>query len=152
MKKIIFLMIIFALTFSWAMPVLAEQGNNNATSTAPAWGLKKKIAETTDWTCVITAVDKRETAVATAYETKTTAIKLALSNKKTALKEALAKTDSKERIKARNKAWTDYKTAVKSANKTYRDAVNAAWKQYKTDRRACKLNVEAEPVGLELNI
>ncbi|NMC51130.1 hypothetical protein GYA54_00150 [Candidatus Kuenenbacteria bacterium] len=152
MKKIVFLILTITLMSVLVLPVLAGEHATTSTSTPPAWGLKKKTAETTDWACVKTAVAKRESAVFSAYSIKSDAIKVALNNKKAALNEAYGKTDSKERIKARIKAWADYKLAVKNTNKVYRDAVNAAWKQYKTDRKACKLNVEMEPVGLELSL
>jgi hypothetical protein len=151
MKKIIFLVIALAMVLSLAIPALANQNDNN-TSTPPALGLKKKVAEQIDWVCVQTVTDKREGSVYSAYEIKANAIMSALKAKRTALQVALKLTDQKERVKARNKAWSDYKTAVKNANKTYRDAVNAAWKQYKIDRKACGLYSEAEPVGLELSL
>ncbi len=146
-KTPVLLLVVFGLLIMLAVPVLAA---------VPVGAKVKSIVRGItiseyDPVCVQNAVEKRENAIIVAYDTKVQAIKNALVAKKAALVAAWGKTDQKERVQARQKAWEDFKSAVKTATQSFREAVKNAWKAYREERRACQLKVEAEPVNWEFN-
>lgn len=134
MKKIL-LVSFLALICLAALPVLAQ--------TKPA-----KI----DTVCLQKAVDKRETAIIAANDVVSAGVKSALEQRKTALNQAWGLADQKERMKARNTAWTNFRKARQTARKTYNTAVKTAWQAFHTDGKACKVTTQGvEPQASDLS-
>jgi hypothetical protein len=142
MKKTIFIGLMAGVIWA-AGSLIVANAQNTASSQATTWNSA----------CIISAVEKRETAIINAHDSLSTAIKTSLEKRKTALVAAWGKTASKERRQARLAAWNAFRSGQKTARQAHLSAVKSAWKQFKTDARACKIDVTGvEPEGLDVSV
>lgn len=91
-------------------------------------------------TCMIAAVNKRDTALISALDKFHVSTKTALEIRKEALKRAWNLSDEKERTVAIKAAADTFKASARKAAKELKEARRAAWKQYETDRKACHVD------------
>lgn len=91
-----------------------------------------------DLTCMVNAIETRETVIIAAWEKYTAAIKTALETRKSSLKDAWGQTDKQKRREGRNNAWNEYKKARIAARKEFEKERRAAWLQFVKDRKACR--------------
>lgn len=103
------------------------------TTSSPA--TNKKVV---DLTCMVSAVDKRDTAIAAAWDTYAAAIKLALQTRKDALKAAWGISDRTQRRAAIKAAWDAYAKSRREARSAFNTARKNAWNQFYKDRKACR--------------
>lgn len=118
-------------------PVLAEETNSTTGASVSA----------INFSCMQTAVEKRDNAIIAAIDARYTAHKSALQTRRDALKAAWVITNAKDRRVARKTAWDAYNQAVKKAVSDFRKARQAAWKQFHTDAKACNGVSSEESAG-----
>jgi hypothetical protein len=94
--------------------------------------------------CVISAVDKRDTAIIAAFDTYTSAARSALTVRKDALKVAWAIADTSQRKTAIRAAHKTYRSSVMTARNNFKNAKKTAWKQFKSDAKLCGTSVPSE--------
>lgn len=92
--------------------------------------------------CIQNAIEKRDSAIITAHGAYNTSIVNGLTARKDALKAAWAKTTRKERLEARNAAWSAFRTSHKSAHSALRSVRVTSWNTYNTDMKACGVDRE----------
>lgn len=95
------------------------------------------VSAALDLPCMVTAVDKRDTAVIAAWDTFSTSYKAALVARRDALKTAWNDTNKNTRRASVRNAWKAFRNTKKSTWRTRRSAIGAAWRQFNADRRAC---------------
>lgn len=131
MKKQI---LVVAVTLA-AVGVLSGMAMADTNATAsPSRGPKP----TPNVSCIVTAINTRDTAVIAARDAQYRALVNALQARMSALQAAWKQGDAKTRRVALKAAWQDYNNAARTASKAYNSARNAAWKQYSTDNKTCK--------------
>ncbi len=104
--------------------------------------------------CMVSAVDKRDSAIISAVDAYSSAAKVALSVRRDALKAAWGKTNVRDVRLALRAAWDAYKNSAKKARSDLNGARKAAWSQFKTDSRVCKpsVNEERENEGSDVQL
>lgn len=105
---------------------------------------EKSISTSTDATCIMNAVEKRDNAIITAWDKEAAAIKKVLTDRRDAIKSAFAQTDKKKGNAIITKAWKNYTTAVQKAKKEFNTSKLRVWKQYHIDRKPCKTTANTD--------
>ena len=141
MKKIIIIGLFAAFVLmAGSSPVVYAQ-NTGARST------------TLNSSCIVSAVEKRENAIITAQDSLSVTMKTSLEKRKTALVAAWGMTVAKDRRQARLAAWNTFRTEQKTDRQTHLASQKVAWQQFKTDAKACKVDVTGvEPEGLDVSV
>lgn len=103
--------------------------------------------------CMLTMVEKRETAIILAHEMFSRSTKESLTKRRDALLTAWGIENDKERRVARLAAWNVFKKEQKEARRTHLTSVKLAWAQYKKDAKVCKTDVtNVEPEGVDITV
>ncbi len=92
--------------------------------------------------CIQNAIEKRDSVMITAHGAYNTSIVNGLTARKDALKAAWAKPTRKERVEARNAAWSTFRTSHKSAHSALRTVRIASWNTYNAEMKACGVDKE----------
>ncbi len=155
MKKILVVtLLVIGVTGSIGFVASAQtgtsaSGNAMGTTDTHAMPLKAKILKgitaltATDLTCLIAAVDTRDTALGQALQTFDQAMMGAYRDRNTQVKAALALTDTKLRASGILAATTAFRTTTRDAQRAWRKDRNAAWGKFATARQACGASVAA---------
>ncbi|MDO8495745.1 MAG: hypothetical protein Q7S32_04540 [bacterium] len=130
-----------AVVFTAVAPAFAHKNNDrDDDKKMPRVSVAPVVLTVEQKTCMINAVDKRETALITALDKFHASTKTVLEVRKEALKKAWNLSDEKERQTAIKAAWNTFKESIKKAGKELKEARKSAWRQYEVDRKACNVS------------
>lgn len=103
-----------------------------------------KATSTVNFTCVGTAVAKREASLLASWQKFDDAVEASLKTRSTALASAWSLSDNKARKEAVKKAWQEDRSARKSAGSTLKNEKKSAWSTFKSEAKACGGSVGGE--------
>ncbi len=141
MKKYIASSIATMIAMSIAMPAFAQDGSTPPpppASSSESGKKMKKPAPVIDTACMVSAVDKRDTAIIGAVDAFSTAVKTALETRRDALKAAWAISDKTQRNAALKAAWAGFQGTWKTASQALRTQKKDAWSAFNADAKQCK--------------
>lgn len=93
--------------------------------------------QTSNASCVKTAVQKRESAVAVAVDAFSAAFKSALLNRANAVSAALDITNKKSRKNAMKNTTQTFRKEKKAARKTFDASRKSSWEVFRADMKNC---------------